>query len=67
MTFEYLQNEDDLLAPALYKEIITNEPIKEEEKKRLMDYFLSYNNKDFNNLYLNLKYFGNITKEIFTK
>jgi hypothetical protein len=33
LTFEYLQNEDDLLAPALYKEIITNEPIKEEEKK----------------------------------
>ena len=67
LTFEYLQNEDDLLAPALYKEIITNEPIKEEEKKRLMDYFLSYNNKDFNNLYLNLKYFGNIPQEIFTK
>ena len=45
LTFEYLQNEDDLLAPALYKEIITNEPIKEEEIKRLIDYFLSYNSE----------------------
>ena len=33
LTFEYLQNEEDLLAPALYKEIIINEDIKEEEKK----------------------------------
>ena len=32
-----------------------------------MDYFLSYNNKDLNNLYLNLKYFRNIPQEIFTK
>ena len=67
LTFEYLQNEDDLLAPALYKEIITNEPIKEEEIKRLIDYFLSYNNESLNNLYLNLKYFENIPLEIFTK
>ena len=66
LTFEYLQNEDDLLAPALYKEIITNEPIKE-EIKRLMDYFLSYDNKYLNNLYLNLKYFENIPFEIFSK
>ncbi len=67
LTFEYLQNEDDLLAPALYKEIITNEPIKEEEIKRLIDYFLSYDNKDLNDLYFNLKYFKNIPLEIFSK
>lgn len=67
LTFEYLQNEDDLLAPALYKEIITNEPIKEEEIKRLIDYFISYDNKYLNNLCFNLKYFENIPLEIFTK
>ena len=67
LTFEYLQNKDDLLAPALYKEIITNEPIKEEEIKRLIDYFLSYDNKDLNDLYFNLKYFKNIPLEIFSK
>ena len=67
LTFEYLESEDDLLAPALYKEIITNEPIKEEEIKRLIDYFLSYDNKHLNNLYFNLKNFENIPLEIFSK
>lgn len=67
LTFEYLPNEDDLLAPALYKEIITNEPISEDEIKRLLDYFFSFNNKNLNNLCLNLKYFENIPQEIFSK
>ena len=67
LTFEYLPNEDDLLAPALYKEIITNEPIKENEIQNLVDYFFSFDNKNLNNLYLNLKYFKNIPQEIFSK
>ena len=29
--FEYLKNEEDLLAPSLYKDIITNEEINEKE------------------------------------
>ena len=67
LTFEYLHNEEDLLAPALYKEIITKEPIQEEEIKKLIDYFLSYNNQHINNLILNLKNFENIPFEILCK
>jgi len=67
LTFEYLQNEEDLLAPALYKEIITNEPIKKEEVKKLINYFLSLNNESINNLVLNLKHYENIPFEILTK
>ena len=67
LTFEYLQNEEDLLAPALYKEIITNEEIKEEEKKNLINYFLSFKNNNLDNLFLNLKYFKNIPIEILSK
>ena len=67
LTFEYLQNEEDLLAPALYKEIITNEKIKKEEKKNLINYFLSFKNNDLENLFLNLKNFKNIPIEILSK
>ena len=67
LTFEYLQNEEDLLAPALYKEIITNEPIKDEEIQKLFDYFLSLNNNDLNNIFLNLKNYENIPFEVLTK
>ena len=67
LTFEYLQNEEDLLAPALYKEIITNEKIKKEEKKDLINYFLSFKNNNLENLFLNLKNFKNIPTEILSK
>ena len=67
LTFEYLQNEEDLLAPALYKEIITNEEIEENEKKNLINYFLSFKNEDLDNLFLNLKYFEKIPIEILSK
>ena len=67
LTFEYLKNEEDLLAPALYKEIITNAEIKEEEKINLINYFLSFKNKNLDNLFLNLKYFKNIPIEILSK
>ena len=48
-TFEYLENVEDLLAPALYKEIITNEPIKDEKIGNLIEYFLSFNCDCLNN------------------
>jgi hypothetical protein len=67
LTFEYLQNEEDLLAPALYKEIITNEKIKKEEKKNLINYFLSFKNNNLENLFLNLKNFKSIPIEILSK
>ena len=31
LTFEYIQNYEDLIAPALYKDIITNEPLKKKK------------------------------------
>jgi len=67
LTFEYLQSEEDLLAPALYKEIITNEEIKEEEKSNLINYFLSFKNENLDNLFLGLKYFKYIPIEILSK
>ena len=67
LTFEYLQNEEDLIAPALYKEIIANEPIKEDNINNLIDYFLTFNNECSNNLILNLKNYENIPLEILSK
>ena len=42
LTFEYLEKEEDLLAPALYKDIITNEEITEEHCKKFHNYILSF-------------------------
>ena len=67
LTFEYLQNEEDLIAPALYKEIIANESIKEDNINNLIDYFLTFNNECSNNLILNLKNYENIPLEILSK
>ena len=67
LTFEYLQNEEDLLAPALYKEIIANEEIKKEEKINLINYFLSFKNNNLENLFLNLKNYESIPIEILSK
>ena len=57
LTFEYLQKEEDLLAPAL----------KKRRKKNLINYFLSFKNYDLENLFLNLKNFKNIPIEILSK
>ena len=46
LTFEYLQNEEDLIVPTLYKDIITKEPLEKEEVKRLINYLLSFENND---------------------
>ena len=67
LTFEYLQSEEDLLAPALYKEIITNEDISEEDKKNLINYFLPFKDNHLDNLFLNLKYFKDTPNEILSK
>ena len=45
LTFEYLESEKDLLAPALYKEIITNERITKEDYINFHKYILSFNER----------------------
>ena len=42
LTFEYLDSEKDLIAPALYKDIITNQKIKETDWKIFHEYILSF-------------------------
>ena len=46
LTFEYLENEEELLAPALYKDIITNEKIAKEDCKNFHKfiYYIMKNN-----------------------
>ena len=66
-TFEYLQNEEDLLAPALYKDIITNEEITEKECEKFHNHILSFNQEEFNKLMNNLNSFKNIPFEILSK
>ena len=58
MTFEYLQSEEDLLAPALYKEIITNEKITKEDCKKFHEYILSFQNDQLNSLIKNLNLYS---------
>ena len=57
MTFEYLEREEDLLAPALYKDIITNEKITEENCKLFHNFILSFDEKELNRLIKNLVLF----------
>ena len=67
LTFEYLQNEEDLIAPALYKDIIINEPIQNEELLKLKEYLLSFNNQNLKELILNLNIYNEIPLEILSK
>ena len=67
LTFEYLENEEDLIAPALYKDIITNEPLEREEIIKIMDYLITFNNDDLRELIVQLKYFDRIPIEILSK
>ena len=67
LTFEYLESEEDLLAPALYKDIITNEVITEEDCKKFHEFIISLNEKDLNCLIKNLYLFKYIPYEILTK
>ena len=66
-TFEYLKNEEDLLAPALYKDIITNEEITEKECENFYNHILSFNHIELNNLIKKLCLFKNIPFEILSK
>ena len=67
LTFEYLESEEDLLAPAIYKDIITNEEITEEDCKNFHNYIISYKDKNLNCLIKGLKLFKYIPYEILCK
>ena len=67
LTFEYLKKEEDLLAPTLYKDIITNEKITEENCKKFYNYILSFNEGELNYLIKNLGLFKYIPFEILSK
>ena len=67
LTFEYLEKEEDLLAPTLYKDIITNEKITEENCKKFHNYILSFNEGELNYLIKNLRLFKHIPFEILSK
>ena len=67
LTFEYLDSEEDLLAPALYKDIITNEEITIEDCKNFNNFLLSFNEGDLNSLIKNLDLFTYIPFEILSK
>ena len=67
MTFEYLENEEDLLAPSLYKDIIVNEEITEEDCIKFHQFILSFNDEDLNYLIQRLNFFKYIPREILSK
>ena len=67
LTFEYLENEEDLLAPALYKDIIVNEEITESDIENFHSFILSFNDKGLNNLIKSLYIFKYIPFEILSK
>ena len=67
LTFEYLNNEEDLLAPALYRDIITNEKITKDEYNDFHKFILSFDNEELKSLVKNLCLFKSIPFEILSK
>ena len=67
LTFEYLDSEEDLLAPALYKDIITNEKLTQEDCDKFHKYILSFNDDELNSLIKILDLFKHIPFEILSK
>ena len=67
LTFEYLQSEEDLLAPALYKDIIADDKITKEDCKNFHEYILSFQNNQLKSLIKNLNLFEYIPFEILSK
>ena len=67
LTFEYLEREEDLLAPPLYKEIIINEEITEEHCKNFHKHILSFNEGELNKLIKYLDFFKYVPFEILSK
>ena len=67
LTFEYLQSKEDLLAPSLYKDIIINEKITEDDCERFHNFILSFNDENLTKLIKNLNFFKYIPYEILSK
>ena len=67
LTFAYLRSEEELIALALYKDIITNEAIDEKDCQSFHNYILSFNNEELNALIKNLNLFRYIPFEILSK
>ena len=67
LTFEYLNNEEDLLAPALYGDIIRNEKITKDEYYYFHRFILSFNDEKLKSLVKNLCLFKSIPFEILSK
>ena len=65
--FYYIDNEDDLISPIFYKDLILNEPILENEKEQLYEYFFAVKNNNITNLIQILKIFKYIPFEILSK
>ena len=66
-TFEYLNSKEDLLAPALYRDIICNEKMSKNDFNIFHDYILSFDEEGLNSLIKKLKIFKNIPIEILSK
>ena len=66
-TFNYLKSDIELLAPILYKDIITKKKISYDEIKKFNDFLLSYGNSDINYLIEPLSLLKNIPIEIISK
>ena len=67
LTFEYLEREEDLLTPSLYKNIITNEEITEEQCKDFHKHILSFNDEELKKLIKNLVFFKYVPLQILSK
>jgi len=67
LTFEYLKSEEDLLALALYKDIITNDKTTKEDCKKFQNYIMTFDNENLNNIIRNLNVFGYIPFQILSK
>ena len=67
LTFEYFNSEEDLIAPALYKDIITNQEINDGDWKYFHKYILSFNDEELKSLIKNLSVFEYIPFEILSK
>ena len=66
-TFNYLKSDAELLAPILYKDIITKKKILYDEIKKFNEFLLSYNNTDINYLIEPLSLLKKIPIEIISK
>ena len=66
-TFNYLKSDIELLAPILYKDIITKKAISYNEIKKFNDFLLSYGNTNINYLIEPLSLLKSIPLEIICK